>query len=83
MNLNTLIYIKDLLEENIQYMDAQYKQAADKCEKVERENGFQWNTEDKLVNDDVRRCRDTKATKREDLNRAKEALEDFMSKDWS
>lgn len=83
MRLNTMIYIKEMLEKEVERRKKSYKKAGDILEEKEREAGVQWNTSDDRVDDNIKLYRDIKHTQREALTEAQDALEDFLSKDWN
>lgn len=83
MRLNTMIYIKEMLEKEVERRKKSYKKAGDILEEKEREAGVQWNTSDDRVDDNIKLYRDIKHTQREALTEAQDALEDFLSKEWN
>ena len=83
MRLNTMIYIKEMLEKEVERRKRSYKKAGDILEEKEREAGVQWNTSDDRVDDSIKLYRDIKHTQREALTEAQDALEDFLSKEWN
>jgi RNA binding exosome subunit len=78
-----MIYIKEMLEKEVERRKKSYKKAGDILEEKEREAGVQWNTSDDRVDDNIKLYRDIKHTQREALTEAQDALEDFLSKEWN
>ena len=83
MRLGTMIYIKEMLEKEVERRKKSYKKAGDILEEKEREAGVQWNTSDDRVDDNIKLYRNIKHTQREALTEAQAALEDFLSKEWN
>lgn len=82
MKMETLCYIKKLLEEEVKNRKECYEYIDDFLRKKEDESGVQWNTPDNKVNESVKRFRNLRQVRRDALSKAKDALEDFMEHDW-
>ena len=92
MRVQTLIYIKEMLEKEVETrenLEREIKTREKACKKVgehlaeaEDESGVQWNTSDSEVDRNIQALRKMKETQRKLLNEAKDALEDFLQQDW-
>ena len=82
MTVSTLVYIKDMLEKEVDTRERAYKKLRDLVIEKEEESGVQWNTPDNKVNGNVQALRSMRQTQMEALNKAKGVLEDFMAQDW-
>lgn len=92
MRVQTLIYIKEMLEKEVETretLEKEIKTREKACKKVgerlaeaEDESGVQWNTSDSEVDRNIQALRKMKETQRKLLNEAKDALEDFLQQDW-
>lgn len=83
MRVQTLVYIKDMLEKEVETREKAVKKLRGRLVEAEDESGVQWNTPDSKVNGNVQAFRSMKETQRKLLNEAKDALEDFLQKDWN
>ena len=79
MRLDTLVYIKALLEAEAVKREKAWKKAGKILDEKQREAGVQWNTPDSKVDDNTKLY----CIQREAFREAQAALEDFMSKEWS
>lgn len=92
MRVQTLIYIKEMLEKEVETrenLEREIKTREKSCKKLgerlaetEDESGAQWNTPDSKVNENIQALRKMKEAQRKLLNEAKDALEDFLQQDW-
>lgn len=82
MRIQTLVYIKEMLEKNVETRVKACKKLRERLTEAEDESGVQWNTPDNKVNGNVQALRSMKETQRKLLNEAKDALDDFLQKDW-
>lgn len=82
MRVQTLVYIKEMLEKEVETREKAVKKLRGRLAEEEDESGVQWNTPDSKVNGNVQALRNMKETQRKLLNEAKDALEDFLQKDW-
>lgn len=82
MRVQTLVYIKEILEKEAEKREKAYKKLREHLAETEDKFGVQWNTPDSEVNGNVQALRSMKETQRKLLNEAKDALEDFLQKDW-
>lgn len=83
MRVQTLVYIKEMLEKEVEIREKAVKKLRGRLVEAEDESGVQWNTPDSKVNGTVQALRSMKETQRKLLNEAKDALEDFLQKDWN
>lgn len=83
MRVQTLVYIKDMLEKEIETRENACKKVKTLLAEKEDAAGVQWNTPDDKVNDNIRFLRSARATHRENLSKVEAVLEDFMGKDWN
>lgn len=83
MRVQTLVYIKEMLEKEVETREKAVKKLRGRLAEAEDESGVQWNTPDSKVNGNVQALRSMKETRRKLLNEAKDALEDFLQKDWN
>ena len=83
MRVQTLVYIKEMLEKEVETREKAVKKLRGRLAEAEDESGVQWNTPDSKVNGNVHALRSMKETQRKLLNEAKDALEDFLQKDWN
>lgn len=83
MTLQTLVYIKGMLEREAETREKAYKKLAERLEEAEYKAEVQWNTPDSEVNDNIRALRGMRRTQRKKLREVKDALGDFMGKDWN
>lgn len=83
MRVQTLVYIKEMLEKEVETREKAVKKLRERLAEAEDESGVQWNTPDSEVNGNVQALRSMKETQRKFLNEAKDALEDFLQKDWN
>lgn len=83
MRVQTLVYIKEMLEKEVETREKAVKKLRERLVEAENESGVQWNTPDSEVNGNVQVLRSMKETQRKLLNEAEDALEDFLQKDWN
>lgn len=83
MKIQTLIYIKEMLEKEVENKERACKKNRERLAEAEDESGVQWNTPDSKVNGNVQALRSMKETQRKLLNETKDALEDFLQKEWN
>lgn len=83
MKIQTLIYIKEMLEKEVENKERACKKIRERLAEAEDESGVQWNTPDSKVNGNVQAFRSMKETQRKLLNETKDALEDFLQKEWN
>ena len=83
MTVSTLVYIKEMLEKEVETREKAVKKLRGRLVEAEDESGVQWNTPDSEVNGNVQALRSMKETQRKFLNEAKDALEDFLQHEWS
>lgn len=83
MRVQTLVYIKDMLEKEIETRENACKKVKTLLAEKEDAAGVQWNTPDSKVNGNIQALRSAKETQRKLFNEAKDALEDFLQHEWS
>lgn len=83
MKIQTLIYIKEMLEKEVENKERACKKIRERLAEAEDESRVQWNTPDSKVNGNVQALRSMKETQRKLLNETKDALEDFLQKEWN
>ena len=83
MTVSTLVYIKEMLEKEVETREKAVKKLRGRLVEAEDESGVQWNTPDSEVNGNVQALRSMKETQIKLLIEAKDALEDFLQKDWN
>ena len=83
MKLDTLIYIKELMEAEVSKKEKGWKKAGAILREHEDDEGVSWNTSDNLVSDDIKMYRELKNTAKEEYSRVSDFYDDFMSKEWS
>ena len=83
MRIESIIYIKELLEAETIAKKKAWKKAGEILDEKEQEAGVQWNTPDSKVDDNIRLYRSIKENKRKAFTEAQDALEDFMRKEWN
>lgn len=83
MKIQTLIYIKEMLEKEVENKERACKKIRERLVEAEDESRVQWNTPDSKVNGNVQALRSMKETQRKLLNETKDALEDFLQKEWN
>lgn len=82
MRIQTLVYIKNMLEKEVETREKAVKKVRERLTETEDESGAQWNTPDSKVNENIQALRKMKEAQRKLLNEAKDALDDFLQKDW-
>lgn len=83
MRVQTLVYIKDMLEKEIETREKAVEKVKTLLAEKEDADGVQWNTPDSEVNGNVQALRSMRETQRKLFNEAKDALEDFLQHEWS
>lgn len=83
MRVQTLVYIKDMLEKEIETREKAVEKVKTLLAEKEDAAGVQWNTPDSKVNGNIQALRSMKKTQRKLFNEAKDALEDFLQHEWS
>lgn len=83
MTVSTILFIKELLEHEVEIRRGSYQKVKKILAEKEDEADVGWNTPDSKVDDNIRLYRNLKETERKKLNEAKDALEDFLSKEWN
>jgi RNA binding exosome subunit len=78
-----MIYIKEMLEKEVERRKKSYSKVWDILDEKEREAGVQWNTPDNRVDDNIKLYRNIKHTQRVALTEAQAVLEDFLSNEWN
>lgn len=83
MRVQTLVYIKDMLEKEIETREKAVEKVKTLLAEKEDAAGVQWNTPDSKVNGNVQALRSMRETQRKLFNEVKDALEDFLQHEWS
>lgn len=83
MRVQTLVYIKDMLEKEIETREKAVEKVKTLLAEKEDAAGVQGNTPDSKVNGNVQALRSMRETQRKLFNEAKDALEDFLQHEWS
>lgn len=83
MRVQTLVYIKDMLEKEIETREKAVEKVKTLLAEKEDADGVQWNTPDSEVNGNAQALRSMRETQRKLFNEAKDALEDFLQHEWS
>lgn len=82
MRVNTLVYIKEMLEHEVETRQKAYNKAKKILEEKEDAADVNWNTPDNKVDDNIRLYRGIRKTQYSKLSEAKDALEDFLNQEW-
>lgn len=83
MRVQTLVYIKDMLEKEIETREKAVEKVKTLLAEKEDAAGVQRNTPDSKVNGNVQALRSMRETQRKLFNEAQDALEDFLQHEWS
>lgn len=83
MRVQTLVYIKDMLEKEIETREKAVEKVKTLLAEKEDAAGVQWNTPDSKVNGNVQALRSMRETQRKLFNEAQDVLEDFLQHEWS
>ena len=83
MRIETIIYIKEMLEKDIKTRQDAYNKLSKLLTKKQKESGANWRTPDENVNENIKTLRSMKRIQKELLYKEKEILVDFLQKDWN
>lgn len=83
MNITSLIYIKNMLEHEIETRERSVRKLKDLLEERYVENDWNWRTPDDKVNGNVLALRAMLETQRDMLRKAQDVFEDLMRKEWN
>lgn len=83
MKIETLIYIKELLENKVTATRARKEYAYNMMREKEHKKGYSmWSKDEEIKDQNIIFWRNSYKTQKEKYQKAYDALEDFMDKKW-